>query len=638
MKALTVQRKKRISSIGSAALVVLLTLALVVMGITAERIVPSDPTGTSATAFAAPAMIVSPDEETEQEGDDGQSDADNAENNENNPETASDDSNTPGSERYGGGAPGGGGGGSGSDDSADPDKPGSGNQPGFISNIGDYKSVNQDTASPDRSNSDPKKQSGFDRDTDTVRFYANPNEYAKEYSVAVDYQNEMGSGTDLPVEDTMFYNIPIVTVNGKTTEVTLTLVDSKGNRSEITSKHTITFSYSSTRAAPQISVENLTKGQEIHNERYDFTASAVWDNSGSPETLYPPYLEVSFDGDKLEPQGAGPTFSFSLDFTDAYEDTSTHVVKVVATDPQDRYLKTVEEYPITYVHHSRGDNIGAMTVIVDATTVGLAPVSIPIALHYGFAFPEDLEAGLSASYYQLDSTGGDLGSFYLNGLQAPGMCTNASIDPLLRLRLELDSIPFSNPAPRDSLSQGDFTARSGWMYRVNNYMPQKSLSDYSPQPGDTLTLIFTLSWGKDIGAAFEGSGTYQLSSYCGSWTGGIRTIQHDVSVYTVIKEPTCQEEGAARYESSVFHQFDVANGRTYAQGNSIIDMFASLGEIAFGSAPGATDGATIPLPKTEHQWVLTGESVEPTPEEEGFKLYRCSICGEEKTEPWPWPG
>ena len=85
---------------------------------------------------------------------------------------------------------------------------------------------------------------------------------------------------------------------------------------------------------------------------------------------------------------------------------------------------------------------------------------------------------------------------------------------------------------------------SGWMYCINGGYPGRGMAATEPNDGDTLTLCFTLSYGKDIGGYESSGGSYgRLSSYCGMWRrGSYIPLEHDFQV-TERVEPTATEDG-----------------------------------------------------------------------------------------------
>ena len=92
---------------------------------------------------------------------------------------------------------------------------------------------------------------------------------------------------------------------------------------------------------------------------------------------------------------------------------------------------------------------------------------------------------------------------------------------------------------------------SGWMYCINGGYPGRGMASTEPNDGDTLTLCFTLSYGKDIGGYESGGGSYgHLSGYCGIWRRGAYTPQAHDFRETARVAPTETEDGYILYTCS----------------------------------------------------------------------------------------
>ncbi|MDY5100926.1 MAG: hypothetical protein SPE74_05905 [Oscillospiraceae bacterium] len=76
-----------------------------------------------------------------------------------------------------------------------------------------------------------------------------------------------------------------------------------------------------------------------------------------------------------------------------------------------------------------------------------------------------------------------------------------------------------NDVPEDGITNEDYTSGSGWMYRINDDpFANMGLEKSSLKNGDTLTLVFTLAGGWDIGGT--GSAEENSSGYCIRAAGG----------------------------------------------------------------------------------------------------------------------
>ncbi len=97
-----------------------------------------------------------------------------------------------------------------------------------------------------------------------------------------------------------------------------------------------------------------------------------------------------------------------------------------------------------------------------------------------------------------------------------------------------------------SLGELDFTEGSGWEYEINGTYPSYGMDKTNLQPGDVLTLRYTLAYGWDIG---NGQGRGNSVGYCvtyyggGSWSG----VNHDTEEVTEdgVTKTVCRRCGLA---------------------------------------------------------------------------------------------
>lgn len=604
------RKKKLISSIASTSLAVVLAAFLVLAGIVTDRETPSDPLTTN-QALASPIMLVSPDDSNSEnnEGDNKNEDSP-----ESDRETISVPS--PGGED---GSEGTNPGGSNPSDPKNPPTP----KPGIETNLGTFRTIGDGTKPPDMDGRTIDERSGFDKDKGELWFYAAPNEYAQGYTLEVAYQN-----SEMPRKKTLtgnngIYSMPIIMEDGADATVTLTLLDRTGS---VVLKEAHTVSYiknEGKRHGPKIT-HTLIEGHYYVNKNITFSVSATDYYTGA--TIYSNRISVAFVGEPGEFDGPSPTSPYQYTAFIApnpiVKDPTPRTIRITATD--DFGVTTKEDVHFYYKDVADGEKIGDVTVQIDLTTVGLGVVNtITVPIYKGNPFPRDLYYGL-LPYYTIDSSGSFESDFYIKRLSAGGMMINAAVPEQLWKRIVLDKINADGRHSPDSLGQFDYTGGSGWLYRVTGSVtPQVSLSGYYPTDGDIVTLIFTLNNGKDVG----GSGPGALPSYCGTWMGGVYTPMHDYSVYVVSKEPTCVATGKSYMACSVEYNYAIENG--YTDPEKLYEFLADLGAV--------TNEQDIPM--IDHPWVyVPEESVEPTDTLDGYKFYRCPICGITKQEVWPATG
>ena len=489
------------------------------------------------------------------------------------------------------------------------------------------------TQKPDAGAATLDGKSGFDPARGQLHFYAYPENHTPGYSVRAEYVSKAtgGSKSELKGLGGDMYAVPLVTEDGEVTTVTLTILDSNGNVTVPESKRTYDIKYNapdssrssassdpSERKAPTIDL-NIAEGQRFETSPATLDVAA---KDADGEAIYSSKIVVTVSGaggtftPDSPAESARPSYALKFDEYRPDGDEATFTISVTATDNVDPNLKTTETRTVIYAHSSYGEEVGKVTVVIDATTVGLGIVDeFEATLHQGFPFPQDLESAMKDRGLRPNSSGKYDSSFFLNGITSGGLFRGQEIPETLKHKVDQDKITYSGKHSNDSLSQYDWTAESGWMYTLNSgTYPNSSLDSCHPLPGDTVYLIFTLAGGKDVGGTGS-SGA--LSSYCGIWRNGGYEELHNLADYVVVEELTCEKPGRARHVCNV------------------------PGCGAWGSQPGThADGVEIQLPATgNHTWVVDEMNTE-APEDgyDGVYAYVCSVCGATRTEVWPWEG
>ena len=263
-------------------------------------------------------------------------------------------------------------------------------------------------------------------------------------------------------------------------------------------------------------------------------------------------IEVCFDGTAIaESTGSPGQYEYVLHFQRPnVGDTETHTVTVRAWDQNgnSRYVS----YDVTYEAYDEGEVIGSVTMVIDATTVGLGILdSFEYDIVQGEPAAATILAMLEDFGYEPTYDGSEDVGFYLRNIYRSDTFSGAAIDNALMTYIERDGIRLTEPCGRDSLGEYDFTTGSGWMFAVNGEYPGKGLSDFYLNDGDTIYLRYTLAYGKDIGGYTQtGNGYGSLSSYCGKWTDETyEPLAHDYQV-TDTKVATPEENGYTEYTCS----------------------------------------------------------------------------------------
>lgn len=279
----------------------------------------------------------------------------------------------------------------------------------------------------------------------------------------------------------------------------------------------------------------------ISNSRYNFIVTAKT-AKGAP--IYADGICVCLDGREVyDPKTIGAaSYIYSLYFDPPNEgDEETHTVTVLAWDGAGN--SAFRTYTVTYRHIPEGERSGEVTVVLDATTVGLGILEQEtVPLYAGENAAQVLLRMLENCGYSCEYEGNATLGFYLKRISRGDMCKGAAVpEALWNIILQDGITPNTAQRDRDSLGEYDYTMKSGWMYCVNQTLyPGTGMENCYLNPGDELTVCFTLAEGKDIGGGMGGG-------YCGIWRGGIYTpLEHSWVEKT-------DAHGELYYECSICH-------------------------------------------------------------------------------------
>lgn len=350
--------------------------------------------------------------------------------------------------------------------------------------------------------------------------------------------------------------------------------------------------------AIQTNLEGVT---ELSNRNFTLTVEATA-YTGVPLTSS--NIEVTMDGKRITQPTGGPQYEYQLYFPDPDEgDITDHFITVRAWDNEGN--SAYKSYNITYRFVDTGDVIGTAYIVLDATTVGLGILDetytykIRQNVPASYAVLEMLEAfGYEASY----SGTADV-NFYLQRIYRGGLMDYAHVPDNLWAKILRDGLNLTGQYDTASLGEFDYAQGSGWMYSINgSAYAGKGLSNYFLTNGDTIYLRFTLAYGKDIGGyGATGGGYGTLATYCGRWVNGGYIDQHQWQEAAETQKATCTQAGEI---SSVCA---VCGDRKDAQ----------------------------PIEPLGHDFQQT-ERKEPADGSDGYILYKCTRCEEEKKEVLPW--
>ena len=189
------------------------------------------------------------------------------------------------------------------------------------------------------------------------------------------------------------------------------------------------------------------------------------------------------------------------------------------------------------------------------------------------------------------------------------------------------------------LGEFDFTQSSGWLYALNGSYLSKGMGETSLQPGDVVTLRFTLGAGAEMGY----SGGYG-GSYCvhylgdGSWS----SVSHDLETITVdgVTKTVCRCCGIESEGELCTHPLDKRKYVMQEDGQTCAETCEECGK-TIGQMQshdlvyeeGNEDYHTVTCSRDcgyqveqAHTWVE--ESSTATGGQAGVKTERCMYCGE----------
>lgn len=379
----------------------------------------------------------------------------------------------------------------------------------------------------------------------------------------------------------------------------------------------------------------------IENDRFTFQVTAT---TYKGETIYTNHIRVTLDGEVITNPTGSSTFEYMLYFKQPnVGNVREYRVGVLAWD--DEGNSRYKEYVVEYYHKDDGFHNGYVTVVLDGTTVGMGIFETPVTVELlkGENAAQTLLKALEEYGYTPIYAGSVQLGFYLRGIARAGSFPRSVMIPEDLLKaIERDGIDmWLDSHSRDSLSEYDYTRGSGWVYAVNGYYPGKGMSEYYLNPGDTMTIRFTLAYGKDIGAV-GASGSYggRYSAYCGMWiNGGFVPLSH-LFEEKEREEATCTKEGHVTYECS----------RCGEQKEETLEMLEHTPKEISRTEPDCINNGYVEyeckkcgekyretLEALGHDWKET-ERTNPGCMSEGHIDYVCSVCGDTWSDPIPATG
>ena len=343
------------------------------------------------------------------------------------------------------------------------------------------------------------------------------------------------------------------------------------------------------RGAATVNIEtNLTDGMSVTNETVTNLSVKAWsvDENGKTTNIFATgtdtTLIVKLDGEVVPyvtTSGAAQEYNL-IPKNPETGDTNRHTLYIYAEDS----LGNFGEKTITLIGNRSqdGQEKGTATLYIDLTTLGLGvqgpvtytvlanePVSYAVAKAvWGYDAGQPFGKAENTFGWAGANYGGSLDTgFYLKSMSPGGTVNANALTGLSWSSLGADDeaiyqyidnkfgkgsglaslwrciyrngLALSTAASASAISEHDYTSGSGWSYSLNGvYYPGKSMAEFFLQPGDVLTLRFTLAYGWDISGGTTGYGNNV--GYCVTCLNGNITVNHQM-------EQKIAENGAISY-------------------------------------------------------------------------------------------
>ena len=287
-------------------------------------------------------------------------------------------------------------------------------------------------------------------------------------------------------------------------------------------------------------------GDIITSENLLLTVTARTNPKGDP--IYSNQIKVWLNGVLVEKQTGDARPEYQLHFERSnVSDYRDYKIEVMAWDGENSSYRSLT---LRYHAIDEGDVKGSVTVELDCSVLHLNWGDAwldreELEIRQGDTWAKIVLRFLEDCGYEATYDGTVNSNFYLRSIYRADFAAGAQPDEKLWALILRDGLTLNeNQHDSDSLGEFDYTMASGWMYCINGGYPGRGMASTEPNDGDTLTLCFTLSYGKDIGGYESSGGSYgHLSSYCGMWRrGSYIPLEHDFQV-TERVEPTATEDG-----------------------------------------------------------------------------------------------
>ena len=364
-------------------------------------------------------------------------------------------------------------------------------------------------------------------------------------------------------------DVQLLLKNGRTGENTFTVMAEDADGAEYEFKISIPYKHRGEKTVKIVT--NLTDGQIVVNETVTNLRVSAWSEDGAgnvvsqiPANGVDTKLTVTLDGEVIRYASSSGDYSeYKLrPENPQVGDRNDHTLQIYAEDQLGNYGEVTIK--LMGQRSQPGQKKGNATIYVDLTVLGLGvaasvpyevladePISYSIAKAIlGEDTGDPFGAAENALGWQGRYTGTKDTGFYLESL-TPGYEANTlegsswnkygsneeevleAIDDYFGPGTGLATLwrcIYRNGLNKSGGSNGafgefDYTSGSGWLFSLDGtYFPGLSMSEYSLEDGDVLTLRYTLAYGWDVGGGTEGYGN--TTGYCVKAVNGRFDIQH----------------------------------------------------------------------------------------------------------------
>lgn len=150
-------------------------------------------------------------------------------------------------------------------------------------------------------------------------------------------------------------------------------------------------------------------------------------------------------------------------------------------------------YDMTDVMGGEEPEQAYVTVAIEKFTISQGYLVEPVLVEIteGESTAQILDRVLGENGLRYDNTGSVDSSFYLSWILDEAGSLTAEFPEISLKHAEEQGIKITNPRRRATLGEFDYTNQSGWMYTLNNDMPNVGMSDTEPKDGDVIRIRFT---------------------------------------------------------------------------------------------------------------------------------------------------